>query len=419
MTKPSGGSGAEPPPTGWAPEGRQSALILAPEAPYPAVGGGALRSASLVEYFARRYTLDLIIFHEPGAPDPRDAFPPALARRIDVLELPRHSRSALARAGRNLVRFARGIPPLNDRFAGHQRALARLVAGRSYDFALIEHFWCAPYVEQLGAVSRRVALDLHNIESVLAARTAAIEGPFAALLFTRFALASAALERRWLPRFALTLATSEQDASRCRDLAPAAAVHVYPNAIPWRPLPNPQKEEVIVFSGNLEYHPNRAAVKFFARSVWPKLRKRWPRLKWRLIGKNPRAVRGFLGRDPRIELTGPVEDAIAELARARVAVAPMLSGSGTRVKILEAWAAGLPVVSTTIGAEGLDARDGDHLMLADTAEEFREAVSVLLGSHDWREELGRAGRHLFERNYTWEAAWSKLDEAGLWPGVVK
>jgi len=89
------------------------------------------------------------------------------------------------------------------------------------------------------------------------------------------------------------------------------------------------------------------------------------------------------------------------------------------VKILEAWAAGLPVVSTTIGAEGLDARDGDHLMLADTAEEFREAVSVLLGSHDWREELGRAGRHLFERNYTWEAAWSKLDEAGLWPGVVK
>ncbi len=399
--------------------GTKSALILAPEAPYPAVGGGALRSASLVEYLARRYALDLIIFHEPGAPDPRDAFPPALARRIEVLELPRHSRSALARAGRNLARFARGIPPLNDRFAGHQRELARLVAGRSYDFALVEHFWCAPYVEQLGAVSPRVALDLHNVESALLARTAAMEGPLAALLFARFALASAALERRWLPRFALTLAASERDAARCRGLAPAAAVLVYPNAIPWRPLPKPPKEEVIVFSGNLEYHPNRAAVKFFARQVWPKLRQRWPRLRWRLIGKNPRSVRGLLGQDPRIELTGPVEDAIAELAQARVAVAPMLSGSGTRVKILEAWAAGLPVVSTTIGAEGLDARDGDHLMLADTAEDFREAVSVLLGSHDWREELGRAGRHLFERNYTWEAAWSKLDEAGLWPDVVK
>ncbi|MDP2997240.1 MAG: glycosyltransferase [Bryobacterales bacterium] len=409
MSRPCDGSGAR----------RRSALILSPEAPYPAVGGGALRTASLVEYLARRYTLDLIIFHEPGAPDPREAFPPALARRIDVLELPRHSRSALARAGRNLVRFARGVPPLNDRFAGHQRALARLVAGRAYDFALIEHSWCAPYAEQLGAVSRRVGLDLHNIESVLAARTAEAEGPLAALLFRRFAEASAALERRWLPRFALTLATSEQDAARCRVLAPTADVLVYPNAIPLRPLPAPQKEEAIVFSGNLEYHPNRAAVKFFARQVWPKLRARWPRLKWRLIGKNPQSVRGFLGEDPRIELTGPVEDAIEELARARVGVAPMLSGSGTRVKILEAWAAGLPVVSTAIGAEGLDARDGEHLMLAETADEIREAVSALLDSPGRREEMGGAARRLFESNYTWEAAWSKLDEAGLGPGVVK
>jgi polysaccharide biosynthesis protein PslH len=409
MSKPCGDSEVKP----------RSALILSPEAPYPAAGGGALRTASLVEYLARRYTLDLIIFREPGAPDPRDAFPPALARRIDVLELSRHSRSILARAGRNLVRFARGVPPLNDRFAGHQRALARLVAGRNYDFALIENFWCAPYVEQLSAVSRRVALDLHNIESMLAARTAEAEGPLAALLFRRFAKASAALERRWLPRFALTLATSEQDAAHCKVLDPTADVQVYPNAIPWRPLPAPQKEEAIVFSGNLEYHPNRAAVKFFALQVWPKLRARWPRLKWRLVGKNPQSVRGFLGEDPRIELICPVEDSIAELARARVAVAPMLSGSGTRVKILEAWAAGLPVVSTAIGAEGLDARDGHHLMLADTAEEIREAVSVLLGSRDRCEELGGAARHLFESNYTWEAAWSKLDEAGLWPGVVK
>ncbi len=409
MSKPCGDSEVRP----------QSALILSPEAPYPAVGGGALRTASLVEFLARRYTLDLIIFHEPGAPDPREASPPALARRIDVIELPRHSRSALARAGRNLVRFARGVPPLNDRFAGHQRALAHLVTGRGYDFALIEHSWCAPYVEQLGAVSRCVALDLHNIESVLAARTAAAEGTLAALLYKRFAKASAALERRWLPRFALTLATSERDAARCRVLAPAADVRVYPNAIPRRPLPTPEKEEAIVFSGNLEYHPNRAAVKFFARQVWPKLRARWPRLKWRLIGKNPQSVRGFLDRDPRIELTGPVEDAIAELARARVAVAPMLSGSGTRVKILEAWAAGLPVVSTAIGAEGLDACDGEHLMLAETADEIREAVSALLDSPGRREEMGGAARILFERNYTWEAAWSKLDEAGLWPGVVK
>ncbi len=393
--------------------------MLAPETPYPAVGGGALRTASLVEYFARRFDLDLIVFREQGAPDPRAAFPAGLARRVDVIELPLHSRAATARAGRNLVRFLRGVPPLNDRFAGFGPALERVVAGRSYDFALIEHLWCAPYVDQMGAVSRCVALDVHNIESTLLTRTAAAEGGLAAVMFRRFARRAADFERRWAPRFTLALATSEQDASRLRALAPGSAVHVYPNAIPWRPLPVVEKEEAIAFSGNLEYHPNRAAVMFFARKVWPRLRQHWPRLIWRIIGKNPQAVRGLVGNDSRVELTGPVEDAVTELARARVAVAPMLSGSGTRVKILEAWAAGLPVVSTTIGAEGLEVRNSDQVLLADTDEEIRGAVNDLLSSPDWREGLGRSARSLFERKYTWEAAWRRLDEAGLWPGVVK
>jgi glycosyltransferase involved in cell wall biosynthesis len=137
---------------------------------------------------------------------------------------------------------------------------------------------------------------------------------------------------------------------------------------------------------------------------------RWPNLKWRIIGKNPEAVAEFVADDPRIELTGPVDDAVVELARARVAVAPLLSGSGTRVKILEAWAAGLPVVSTTLGAEGLEAVDGRDLMLADTADAIRGAINVLLGSRDWRDEMGASARRLYEHKYTWEAAWQCLDD---------
>ena len=120
----------------------------------------------------------------------------------------------------------------------------------------------------------------------------------------------------------------------------------------------------------MEYHPNQLAVRFFRREIWPRLRDRWPGLAWRLVGKNPEAVRQFTSGDPRIEVQGQVDDAIAELARARVAVVPLLAGSGTRLKILEAWAAGLPVVSTTLGAEGLPARDGEHLLLADGAAAF-------------------------------------------------
>ncbi len=355
----------------------------------------------------------MVLFCESGRPDPRASFPDGLARRIDVLRLPPHSPATLPRAARNLVRFVRGIPPLNDRFAGYERPLARLLAGRSYDLALIEHFWCAPYAAQIERVSRRVAIDMHNVESTLLARTASVEGVLAAPMFRRFAQASSALERAWLPRFALTLAASQRDAEEIERLAPGSRVSLYPNTIPSCPPPSVEKQDAIVFSGNLAYHPNRAAVKFFARHVWPGLRKRWPLLHWRIVGKNPEAVLDVTGEDPRIDLTGPVEDAVAELAQARLAVVPLLSGSGTRIKILEAWAAGLPVVSTSIGAEGLEAEDGRHLMLADTPDAIRNAVSELLGSCDRREEMGLTGRRLYEEKYTWQTAWRRLEEAGL------
>jgi polysaccharide biosynthesis protein PslH len=128
-----------------------------------------------------------------------------------------------------------------------------------------------------------------------------------------------------------------------------------------------------------------------------------------LLGKNTEAVRKFTFGDPRIEVVGPVDDAIVELARAKVAVVPLLAGSGTRLKILEAWAAGVPVVSTSIGAEGLPARDGEHLLLADGAAKFAETVSSLLASRDMRCKIARAGRLLLEKEFTWETAWEKLD----------
>ncbi|MEI9976138.1 MAG: glycosyltransferase family 4 protein [Ignavibacteriota bacterium] len=169
--------------------------------------------------------------------------------------------------------------------------------------------------------------------------------------------------------------TSPEDAVIVLAIAPKARVAVYPNALPLLPQPPHLDEEVAVFSGNMEYHPNSSAVRFFRSEVWPALRERWPSLVWRLVGKNPGAVSRYTSGDPRIEVTGEVDDAVRELARARVAVVPLLAGSGTRYKILEAWAAGLPVVSTTIGAEGLLTHDGENLLIADGGTAFVSAVS--------------------------------------------
>jgi glycosyltransferase involved in cell wall biosynthesis len=385
------------------------ALFLVPEAPYPTYGGGAMRSASMLEYLARRYDVDVIVFREPGAADPTGLFPSGIAREIHVLELAHHRKDPISRAARNAGRMARGIPPLVDRFAGFSQRITALVRGRRFDIAIVEHFWCAPYWEQVAPVSAKTALDLHNIESALHARCARVETGPQALAHSIFHRAARDLEELWLPRYDRVLTASHEDAEIARAISPDAAVMVYPNAIPFITKPVATEREVIAFSGNLAYHPNISAVRYFHDEIWPTLRERWPSLVWCLIGKNPDAVRKHTNGDARIEVRGPVENAIQELAAAKVVVVPLLAGSGTRFKVIEAWAAGRAVVATTIGAEGLPAQHGDNLLLADDARRFADAVSLLLTSPDLRAKLGETGRALFESNFTWENAWQKLD----------
>ncbi len=394
-------------------ETKPAALVVAPEAPYPAMGGGALRSAALIEYLARRYELDVVVFRQPGDPDPTHTRLRELSRRIGVIALPRHSRRPLARAVRNLRRAWKGVPPLVDRFAGFEAELVRLLGGRRYEVAVVEHFWCAPYVAALTGRAERTVLNLHNIESALHGSYAET-GPWpVSVIHHRFQQACRDLERRWLPRYSLVLVTSEQDAVRVREISPAARLRVYPNTIPLRPAPPRQEADLIAFSGNMEYQPNLDAVRFFHQRIWPRLRARWPRLRWTLIGRNPQAVTRYVAGALRVELRGPVTDAVAELAAAKVAVVPLLAGSGTRVKILEAWAAATPVVSTSIGCEGLPVTPGRHLLVADEPAEFAEAVSALLASERLRRQIGRAGRELYEREFTWEAGWRRLADSGL------
>ena len=368
-----------------------------------------MRSASMLEYLAHRYDVDVIVFRQPGAPDPAGLIPARLARRITVLDLPANRRSFAARALRNAGRVARRVPPLVDRFAGFSAAVAGAVGGARYDLGVIEHSWCAPYLEQLSSICTRTVLDLHNVESVLHARSAATDGRASATAHRIFQGVSEELERTWLPRFSLVLAPSQTDAELARAIAPGATVAVYPNALPQTPRPPVGDQEAIVFSGNMEYHPNLSAVRFFRLEIWPRLRERWPGLVWRLVGKNPAAVQRFTRGDPRIEVVGPVQDAVWEIARSRVAVVPLLSGSGTRLKILEAWAAAVPVVSTALGAEGLPVRDGENVLVADSAESFAGAVTRLLACTDLRHRIGDAGRLLQEKEFTWETAWKKLD----------
>jgi len=386
------------------------ALFLVPEVPYPTHGGGAMRSASVLEYLAQRYDVDVIVFQEPGAPDPAPLFP-AAARPHDilVLALPPHRKDPISRAIRNAERMARAVPPLVDRFNGFAGPISAFVKGRQYDVAVVEHFWYAAYFEQIAPVSRKTVLNLHNIESVLHQRSAAAENGAQAFAHYIFAGAARDLEARWLPLYNQVLTASTEDEKIARAIAPGVHTSVYPNAIPFVPRPAGAEREAVAFSGNLAYHPNIAAVRYFRKEIWPAVREKWPALVWRLIGKNPSAVRREMNGDPRIEFSGPVPNAVEQLAAAKVVVIPLLAGSGTRFKLLEAWAAGRAVVSTTIGAEGLPARREESLLIADDAETFADSVSRLLMNSGLRARLGETGRRVFESEFTWASAWQKLD----------
>jgi glycosyltransferase involved in cell wall biosynthesis len=362
----------------------QRALFLTPEEPKVGSGGGGLRSASLLAYLQNKYDVQTVTF-----------------------SLRPHSRSPEARILRNLVRLARGRPPLFDRFSGYDDQITNALRG-GYAVGVVEHLWCASYAGLLRTHCEKLVLDLHNIESELArthARAARWPSSWAS---QRFADAYKRLEGEWLPQFDVILTASEDDRRRVDH----PNVCVFPNALPEIARPRVAEANAIFFSGNLEYHPNVEAVRWFRARIWPRVRENAPGIEWRLLGSNPEAVAAFTGGDPRIRVMAPAEDAIESLAEAKVCIAPLLSGSGTRFKILEAWAAGRAVVSTTLGAEGLGARDGEHLLLADDPEDFAAAVLRLWNDPSLRARLGDAGRIHYEDRFTWPAAWRNLDEAG-------
>ncbi|MGA2183187.1 MAG: glycosyltransferase [Bryobacteraceae bacterium] len=397
--------------------GKPELLFLSPEPPYPTVGGGAIRTASLLEFLALRFAIDLILFAEDGSPDPAAWVPLHLVRRVWTLRLPEHRKNLPARIGRNLARYLHSRPPLMDRFSGFDRPLSELLAGRRYAAAVMEHFWCAPYVHILREHCGDVWLDLHNVESVWHARLAGAENWLFRPALRSFAAVSRRLEYALLPQFSRILVPSATDASEVAAAAGGVPVTVYPNALPWIDPPVRSEDDAIIFTGNLEYAPNVTAICWFFRHVWPWLRRWRPGLVWRIVGRNPRGIRRYIESDRRIELIGPVENAIAEIARAKVAVVPVLAGSGTRFKIIEAWAAGTPVVSTTIGAEGLGAEHERNILIADSSRDMRETIAALLRSDQRRATVGAAGRALYQERFTWAAAWRTLESSGV-PGSV-
>ncbi len=166
----------------------------------------------------------------------------------------------------------------------------------------------------------------------------------------------------------------------------------------------------ILHLGTMFWPPNVAGVLWFAREVLPRVHAEVPHARFVVVGKNPPAELRDLAADPRVEVTGYVADATPYLAAADVFVVPLSAGGGMRVKILDAWLWGLPVVSTPIGAEGIHLRDGENILIAGDGDAFAAAVVRCLTDPALNTRLRAAGRAWVERTYAWQTVYRRVDD---------
>jgi glycosyltransferase involved in cell wall biosynthesis len=220
----------------------------------------------------------------------------------------------------------------------------------------------------------------------------------------------ARFDRQWLAAYDLLLAMSRDDHRALARLTPTPAA-VVPNGVDTRaltasPLP---AEPVMLYTGSFGYPPNAEGLEWLLREVWPRIRARVPAARLLVVGPGvPPRLAALAG--PEVELGGFVERMQPWFDRARLVLVPILSGAGTRLKVLDGLASGRPLVSTSMGAEGVDVRDGAEALIADGPDRFADAAVQVLGDPALAERLGAAGRLLAERAYDWDVIGAHLSD---------
>jgi glycosyltransferase involved in cell wall biosynthesis len=243
----------------------------------------------------------------------------------------------------------------------------------------------------------------HNVESALLRRRASTTRGLAGQYIAMQARLTENEERRWCPAVSLNIAVSDADLHAFQRIAPTARFVVIPNGVDTQTFqPTDASEEGIVFVGGYSWQPNRDAMERFCLEVLPRLRARGIRANVTWVGRAPDAVKREYAERYGVHLTGYVSDIRPVVQRAACYIAPLRAGGGTRLKILDAWAMGKAVVSTTVGCEGLDARDGENILIRDAPEAFGEAVASVLADEDLRRRLGDQARQTAEQLYDWE-----------------
>jgi glycosyltransferase involved in cell wall biosynthesis len=286
------------------------------------------------------------------------------------------------------------VPEVRDR-------VRALIDKGAVDVCVSDFLFAAANVPMDGGVP--VVLFAHNVEYLIWKRLSALErNPLKKALFELEWRKLRHKEAEACSRASLTIAVSEEDRRRLAEMAPGARTGAIPTGVDtayFKPAGRPEIPARLVFSGSMDWHPNEDAVMYFGEEILPKIRARLPGTSFVVVGRNP--TQRLYDAAERLGITGTVDDVRPYLDEGSVYVVPLRAGSGTRMKIFEALGMAKPVVSTTVGAEGLALRPDKEFIAADEPQEFADAVVSLLHDEARRRALGEAGRSLVVERYSW------------------
>jgi len=388
---------------------RRSLLFLSNRLPYPPHIGAALRTYNIIRLLARDFDLHVLCF------DPVDTategMPLATRMRameefgtFEVFPIPQQGNRArfVADHARSVIRRVPYTYYMHDS-PQFERRLRTLLTERRFSVAHVDSLDLIRLLPMLGSLP--VVCTHHNVESWLMRRRAESEtSPVKRGYLAHQAALLEQAERDWVPRVALNVAVSDADRDALQTLAPTGRIVTVPNGVDTdffapAPVANPAG---CVFVGGTKWYPNRDALEWYATDVAPAVAATGVDAPVTWVGRAGDEEMRRFEKDPLMHLTGYVDDVRPYVHGAKCVIVPLRVGGGTRLKILDAWAMGAAVVSTSIGCEGLTAVDGENILIADTADSFAAAIARVTRDDGLRQKIAANGRRTAVERYSWD-----------------
>lgn len=395
-------------------------LVVDEEIPYPLNSGKRIRTYCLLKPLASHHQIFFVCRqHE----DTAGSFPDALERiGIQPIIVP-HLIQRKAGAKFALALLANIFSRYPYSVTSH---CSTILMGRieqlltEHHFDLVHCEW-TPYARNLDGVFGKIptVVDAHNIEAMIWKRNFQVEThPLKKAYFYLQWKKMEAFEREYFSKFTRCVAVTENDTRAISQIVPGGFVDTISNGVDMAYFTSQKphrsasgNNQSLVFTGSLDWRPNVDGVIYFLDRIFPLVKKRYPASKFVIVGRNPLQIlkERVRGREDVI-LAGSVVDIRPYLNDADVYVVPLRVGGGSRLKILEAFSMEIPVVSTTIGAEGLDVSDGENILIADTPADFAAAIASLIDDPNKAEKLGKQGRIIIEAQYQWQVLAKGLEQ---------